>query len=44
MQEILGKLFYIIINNENEDVDLKDRAAFYYRALQNNPNELKKLW
>ncbi|CAD8088753.1 unnamed protein product [Paramecium sonneborni] len=44
MQEILGKLFYCIINNENEDIDLKDRAAFYYRALQNNPNELKKLW
>ncbi|CAD8087395.1 unnamed protein product [Paramecium primaurelia] len=44
MQEILGQLFYSIMNNENEDIDLKDRAAFYYRALQNNPNEIKKLW
>ena len=37
----MGKLFYAIINNENEDIDLKDRAAYYYRALHSNPNEVK---
>ncbi|CAD8171016.1 unnamed protein product [Paramecium octaurelia] len=44
MHQVLGKLFYAIINNENEDIDLKDRAAYYYRALKSNPNEVKQLW
>ncbi|CAD8082871.1 unnamed protein product [Paramecium sonneborni] len=44
MHQVLGKLFYSIIKNENEDIDLKDRAAFYYRALHSNPNEVKQLW
>ncbi|CAD8189534.1 unnamed protein product [Paramecium octaurelia] len=44
MHQVLGKLFYVIIDNENEDIDLKDRAAFYYRALNSNPTEVKQLW
>jgi AP-4 complex subunit beta-1 len=43
MQPILGNLFFMILNNEKEDVDLKDRAAFYYRLLQTNIDELSKI-
>lgn len=39
MQMILGRLFKHLLSNEFEDVDLKDRAAFYYRILQNNIND-----
>ncbi|CAD8076895.1 unnamed protein product [Paramecium primaurelia] len=44
MHQVLGKLFYVIINNENEDIDLRDRAAYYYRAIQANINEVKQFW
>ena len=33
-QATLGKVFALILNNEQEDWDLRDRAAFYYRGLQ----------
>lgn len=33
MQLILGKLFSNLLSDPNEDIDLKDRAAFYYRSL-----------
>jgi len=32
-----------IINSETEDYDLKDRANFYCKLLQNNPKDLKNL-
>lgn len=35
MLPILSKLFTLILDEANqEDIDLKDRTAFYYRALQ----------
>ena len=37
MQKILGKLFKLIIENEKEAVDLKDRASFYYKSLYLTP-------
>ena len=43
MQKILGKLFKTIIENEDEDMDLKERAVFYYRCLQKDINMLTKL-
>lgn len=43
MQSILGNLFVQILNNEKEDVDLKERAAFYYRLLQTNIDDLSKV-
>jgi len=33
MQKQLAKIFTLILENEREDVDLKDRAAFYYLSL-----------
>jgi hypothetical protein len=43
MQSILASIFNNILGNEEEDIDLKDRAAFYYRALQTNPEEVAAL-
>lgn len=40
MQKALGNLFSYILSNENEDIDLKDRAAFYYRAMEVNINDV----
>ena len=37
MQKILGKVFKSIIENEIEDIDLKDRAVFYYKSLLHKP-------
>ena len=42
MQVILGALFNLILSNEKEDIDLKDRAAFYYRIMQANIEELAR--
>lgn len=42
MQLILGNLFSMILSNEKEDIDLKDRAAFYYRIMQANIEDLEK--
>ena len=33
MQGILAKLFTHILEDPTEDIDLKDRCAFYYRTL-----------
>ena len=33
MQSILGKLLKGMVENENEDNDVKERALFYYGAL-----------
>ncbi len=33
-----------ILGNPREDVDLRDRAAFYYRAMQNDINEFKDIF
>lgn len=43
MQLSLGNLFHLILSNEKEDIDLKDRAAFYYRIMQANIDELFKI-
>lgn len=42
MQAVLGKLFAQVINDASEDIDLKDRAAFYYRALQSGMSGVQK--
>jgi AP-4 complex subunit beta-1 len=40
MQRQLGRLFKYILENDKEDIDLKDRASFYYHSLQKNPQIL----
>jgi AP-4 complex subunit beta-1 len=40
MQKVLGKVFKSIIENESEDIDLKDRASFYYKSLLQTPQKL----
>ena len=40
---MLRRLFSAILENENEDYDLKDRAAFYCNILKNNINDVQKL-
>lgn len=37
----LQTVFKNYLGNQDEDIDLRDRAAFYYRAMQNNINEFK---
>jgi AP-4 complex subunit beta-1 len=37
MQRQLGRIFKLILENDKEDIDLKDRASFYYYSLQKNP-------
>ena len=44
MFENLTILFRQILTNSNEDIDLKDRASFYYRAMQNNIDEFKTMF
>eukprot|EP01017_Pseudomicrothorax_dubius_P016527 TRINITY_DN1875_c0_g2_i3.p1 TRINITY_DN1875_c0_g2~~TRINITY_DN1875_c0_g2_i3.p1 ORF type:complete len:803 (-),score=273.94 TRINITY_DN1875_c0_g2_i3:134-2542(-) len=39
--EALASLLNAILNNENEDIDLKDRAAFYVRVLQTSVDDYK---
>ena len=42
MVNTLQKLIHQILNDENEDFDLRDRAIFYCKALQYNIDGLKK--
>jgi AP-4 complex subunit beta-1 len=42
MQLILSTIFKYIFNNEHTLIDLRDRAAFYYRALQASPDDVKR--
>jgi AP-4 complex subunit beta-1 len=37
MQKVLGKVFQLIIENDKEDLDLKERATYYYKALSSRP-------
>lgn len=43
MQKILGRFIRHIISNDSEDIDLKERAAYYYQALRNNIRELTSI-
>ena len=43
MHASLASLISNITNDEKEDIDLKDRAAFYCRIMQTNVNDLKKI-
>ena len=43
MIDTLKTLIHLLINNETEDYDLKERAIFYCKLLQNNFKELKDL-
>lgn len=42
MQNTLSTIFKYIFSNDHTLVDLRDRAAFYYRALQASPDDVKK--
>ena len=42
MQKLLSTVFGYIFNNEHTLLDLNDRAAFYYRALQSSVEDVKK--
>lgn len=35
-------MFKSILSNKDEDIDLKDRAAFFYRAMQNDIEGFKQ--
>lgn len=37
MQNILGEIFSLILESEKEDVDLKERATYYYKTLTTKP-------
>ena len=37
MQKVLGTIFKSIIENEKEDLDLKERASYYYKSLKTRP-------
>lgn len=41
-QKILGKIFKLILQSDKSSVTLVDHAAFYYRALKDNVEEVKK--
>ncbi len=38
----LGKIFKLIFHDDHSSVLLLDHASFYYRALKDNPDEIKK--
>jgi hypothetical protein len=38
----LGRIFNLIFHDDHSSVLLQDHAAFYYRALKDNPDEVKK--
>lgn len=42
MLNTLSTIFKYVFANEHTLVDLRDRAAFYYRALQASPDDVKK--
>jgi AP-4 complex subunit beta-1 len=39
MKNILKEFFEHILNNQAEDLDLKDRAAYFFRAMSVNLEE-----
>ena len=43
MVNTLKTLLHLLLNNETEDYDLKDRATYYCKLLQSNFKELKDL-
>lgn len=43
VQKILGRIFKLILENDKEDVDLKDRAGFYYKSLYQTPQKLMEI-
>lgn len=38
----LGRLFKLIFHDDHSSVLLLDHASFYYRALKDNPDDVKK--
>lgn len=40
MHQMLAKVFTLVLD-EQEDIDLRDRASYFYRALQSNVQEVK---
>lgn len=38
----LGRIFKLIFHDDHSSIVLTDHAAFYYRALKDNPEEVKK--
>lgn len=38
----MASYFSNIFSNPSEDIDLRDRAAFFYRSLEFNVDEMKK--
>ncbi len=40
--KILSAIFKLIFQSDKSSISLIDHAAFYYLALQNNPEEVKK--
>jgi AP-4 complex subunit beta-1 len=42
MKNILKEFFEHILNNPAEDLDLKDRAAYFFRAMSANMEEFSE--
>lgn len=40
--KILAKVFNLVFNSDNSSMALKDHASYYYRALKDNVDEVKK--
>lgn len=38
----LGRVFKLIFHDDHSSILLQDHAGFYYRALKDNPEEVKK--
>jgi hypothetical protein len=38
----LGRVFKLIFHDDHSSILLQDHAAFYYRALKDNPDDVKK--
>lgn len=43
MQKILGQVFKAIIQNDREDLDLKERAVYYYKTISSKPQNLMNI-
>ena len=42
MQATLSKIFRYIFNNDGISMNLRDHASFYYRALKDNVEEVRR--
>lgn len=44
MHPCLSQLFMLLLKNSTEDIDVLNRAGYYYNMLKNNYEELKTIF